>query len=135
MIYAFQLYYMVCTLFLAGKDADSYLLKDRRDNPMSYARVKRWHRDGLILAMLFVLPLVAWLPVLAWKTCLGALLIRLSFFDLPFNRWASLPPYYLGGTAWVDGIFVKIFGQNGGLRKSLAFFVILVLLNLLNHFL
>ena len=135
MIYAFQLYYFVCTLFLAGKDADSYLLKDRRDNPMSYARVKRWHRDGVVLAVLPLVPFVCWLPFLAWKICLSALLIRLTAFDLPFNHWASLPPYYLGGTAWADRQFVKIFGINGAVKKSLTFGALWIAGNVLNFIL
>ena len=134
MIYAFQLYYIIITLLLAGKDADSYLLKDRRDNPFSYARVKRWHRDGIFLAVASLLPLLAWMPLLGWKTCIAALLIRLSIFDLAFNTWASLPEGYLGGTAWADRIFVRIFGQQGAYWKALTFFALLIGLNILNHF-
>ena len=67
-----QLYILLCCLFLAGKDADSYLLKDKKDNELSIDRVKRWHRDGFALYVLYVFP-VAWynLPV-AWKIVIAA---------------------------------------------------------------
>lgn len=135
MIYAFQLYYFICTLFLSGKDADSQQLKDKKDNALSIKRVNRWHRDGLALAILFVVPLMDRPEVGWWKTCVACLLIRLSFFDLAFNKWASLDVRYLGGTAWTDRVFVRIFGQYGAVRKSFTFFIIWVALNLLNQFL
>lgn len=135
MIYVFQAYLIVCVLFLAGKDADSYQLKDKTDNALSAGRVKRWHRDGFILYLLILLPLIVWDTRDAWKLAIAWVLIRAALFDLAFNHWASLPVQYLGGTAWADGQFVKIFGKNGAIKKSLAFAILLVGLNLLNHFL
>lgn len=135
MIYAFQLYYLVCTLFLAGKDADSYQLKARQDNALSAGRINRWHRDGVVLAILYLVAPVCLLPFLAWKMCIAALLIRASVFDLAFNHWAGLPELYLGGTAWADKLLVRIFGTSGAVKKSLTFFALLVGLNVLNHFL
>lgn len=131
MFYGFEIYYIICTIVLAGKDADSYQLKDRKDNPLSYSRVKRWHRDGLILAALYVVPFVGWHPEIAWKSCVAALLIRLVCFDIPFNIWAPLPVRYIGGTAWVDRQFVSIFGQQGAVQKSLTFLVLLLIQNFL----
>jgi len=140
MIYAFQLYYLVCTLFLAGKDADSYQLKARENNALTAGRINRWHRDGVILAVLFVLPFIGKPtifdldPAPFWQCCVAALLIRLVFFDIPFNIWAPLPWQYIGGTAWADKLFVKIFGTAGAVKKSLTFLALLVGLNILNHF-
>lgn len=135
MLYFFQLYLITCVLFLAGKDADSYLLKDRTDNALSSGRVKRWHRDGFILYILFLLPLIVWDGSDNWRTAIAVTLIRLSLFDLGFNHWAGLPESYLGGTAWSDRLFVRIFGINGAARKSLTFLAILIILNFLNHYL
>ncbi|HEY4112176.1 hypothetical protein [Puia sp.] len=135
MIYAIQGYLIVYVLFLAGKDADSYQLKDRQDNPLSSGRVKRWHRDGLALFVLYVGMLMYYEQPLWWKTGLVAILIRLAIFDIFFNRWSSLEITYLGGTAGMDRLFVSIFGINGAVRKSLFFAAILVALNLLNIFL
>lgn len=133
MIYYFQAYYILCTMVMAGKDADSYQLKDRRDNPLSYARVKRWHRDGMILAALYIVPWLGKDWVFDAKICLAAILIRLVCFDIPFNIWAPLPWQYIGGTAWVDQQFVKIFGTAGAVKKSLTFLAILLAMNFLNH--
>src|SRR5690348_1510575 len=117
-------YLIVSTLFLAGKDADSYLLKDRQDNPMTSKRVRRWHSDGLAMAFLFLVPCL-FLGTWYWSA-ISALLVRLSIFDLFFNEWASLPSTYLGGTAFADKLFVKIFGVNGAIRKSACFFILFI---------
>jgi hypothetical protein len=135
MLIIFQAYLITCCLFLAGKDADSYQLKDKKDNDLSAGRIKRWHRDGFILYVLFILPLVVWDTVDNWKIVIAATLIRLAFFDLAFNHWASLPTTYLGGTAWADKQLVKIFGINGAVKKSLTAAAMLIAGNLLNHYL
>lgn len=131
-LYFAELYLTACVLFLAGKDADSYLLKDKTDNQFSIGRVKRWHADGVALFILDVILLVFWMPAIAGKIVMAGVLIRLSLFDLAFNHWASLPITYLGGTTGSDRFFVRIFGANGAARKSLAFAAILVILNILN---
>jgi hypothetical protein len=130
-----QAYILLCCLALAGKDADSYQLKDKQDNALSAGRVKRWHRDGVILYLLLLVPVCYYNLPAAWKIVVAAGLIRLAFFDLAFNWWAPLSIHYLGSTAWLDKLFVKVFGINGAVKKSLTFFTLLVLLNLLNHFL
>jgi hypothetical protein len=135
MIYIFQGYLLLCCLMLAEKDADSYQLKDKKDNDLTAGRVKRWHRDGFILYCLYILPLAVWDTVDNWKIIIAATLIRLTFFDLLFNHYAPLSIHYLGGTAWADKQFVKIFGINGALKKAIAFFLLLVAGNILNHFL
>lgn len=117
--------YLLCsTLFLAGKDADSYQLKDKQDNNLSNRRVRRWHRDGMALAFLFVVPCCI-LGTWYWAL-ISALLVRLSIFDLLFNEWSGLPVTYLGGTAGTDKLFVKIFGIHGALLKSGIFFLLLI---------
>jgi hypothetical protein len=135
MIYLIQAYLLTCCLFLAGKDADSYQLKDKKDNDLSAGRVKRWHRDGFILYVLFIIPLAVWDNMDNWKILIAAGLIRLAFFDLAFNHWASLPTTYLGSTAWADKQFVKIFGINGAIKKAATFLLLWIAGNLLNHFL
>lgn len=135
MIYAFQLYLIVCVLFLAGKDSDSYQLKDKKDGPLTAGRVRRWHRDGFILYLLFAVPLVGWLPMLWWKIAIIWVMIRAIFFDLPFNAWSNLPVTYLGGTAWTDRLMVKIFGMNGAILKTSIFLALLVGFNIANYFL
>lgn len=123
-----QIYLIICTLFLAGKDASSYLMKNNITNDITNTRIKRWHRDGVMLNILFVIPLIYFTHI--WILLLYALLIRLSFFDIAFNKWAGLDYRYLGSTATVDKIFVKIFGKNGAIEKSLAFLIILIILNI-----
>jgi hypothetical protein len=117
-------YLVITTLILAAKDADSYLLKDKVDNNMTSRRVKRWHEDGVFLAIMFLLPCLA-IGTWYWEIC-SALLIRLSLFDLCFNHWAGLPDTYLGGTATADKIFVKIFGVHGARIKCAVFFILLI---------
>jgi hypothetical protein len=125
-----EIYLIICILFLAGKDASSYLLKDklRSDNTIDLNRIKRWHRDGVVLNILFLIPL---LFLIKWYILIYAFLIRLSFFDIAFNKWSGLNPYFLGSTSLVDKIFIKIFGKNGAIKKSLFFFAILIILNIL----
>lgn len=46
-------------LFLAGKDASSTLLKDNSKNDIiTYHRLDRWHRDGVIIDLMFTLTLM-----------------------------------------------------------------------------
>lgn len=129
-----EIFLIICILFLAGKDASSYLLKDklRSDNTIDLNRIKRWHRDGVALNILFILPL---LFLVQWYIIIYALLIRLSFFDIAFNKWAGLDFRFLGSTSWVDKIFIKIFGKMGAIKKSLTFYSILIILNILHLFL
>jgi len=127
-----EIFLIICILFLAGKDASSYLLKDklRSDNTIDLNRIKRWHRDGVALNILFILPL---LFIVQWYIIIYALLIRLSFFDIAFNKWAGLNPTFLGSTSEVDKIFIKIFGKKGAIKKSLFFFAILIIFNILQQ--
>lgn len=135
MIYLFELYLFACVLFLAGKDAESYLLKAQTDNGLTAGRIRRWHTDGVILYLLNMLPLIVWDSRDWWKILLAGGLIRASFFDMVFNDYSNLSITYLGGTAAADKFFVRIYGQNGAVLKSLTFFVLLIIGNLLNHFL
>ena len=124
-----QIYVLACVLLLAGKDATSYLLKDKNNNSsLGLKRIERWHRDGVALNALIIVPVVYLRPELSW-IILYAVLIRLSIFDLAFNKWAGLNYRYLGSTAKADKLFVKIFGQYGAVKKSLFFLVVLGILN------
>ena len=134
MIYLAQLYIIVCTLFLAGHDSTSYLLKSGGTNigPLLFKRIRRWHRDGSIIFFLCCLPLVYFI---GWQIIIAALLIRLSLFDLAFNAWSGLPIETIGTTAFTDRLFAKIFGNSGALKKSLLFLIVLIILNILNKLL
>lgn len=127
-----QIYVLICLLFLAGKDATSYKLMEKDDplTELKRKRVRRWHRDGVALNALVIVPIVYLRPELSW-ILLYALLLRLTVFDLAFNYWAGLNIRFLGSTAWADQIFSKIFGQYGAVKKSVFFLALLVLLNFL----
>lgn len=126
-----EIYVLVCILFLAGKDASSYLLKDknRPANSLDKKRIERWHRDGVALNMLVIVPIVYLRPEL-WMIIIYTLLLRLAVFDIAFNKWASLDYRFLGSTAWSDKIMAKIFGNYGAVKKSIFFLTILILLNI-----
>lgn len=126
-----QIYVLVCILFLAGKDASSYLLKDhdRPPSTLDRKRIQRWHRDGVALNALVIVPIVYLRPEL-WFIIIYTLLIRLAVFDIAFNRWASLDYRYLGSTAWADRLLSKIFGKYGAVKKSIFFFLVLIALNI-----
>lgn len=126
-----ELYITVTLLFLAGKDASSYRMKDHsgRNEVLQKKRVKRWHRDGVALFILIVIPCVYFTQ--NYWLILYAALIRLTFFDPSFNHWAGLPTTFLGSTAVWDRFFIRIFGLKGALLKSLTFLVILILSNIL----
>jgi|SRR6476620_2280379 len=132
MIYAAQLYLLIGILFLAGKDATSFRLKDKNETGnLIMGRIKRWHRDGLVLWLLLTLPISYFIH---WEMAIVSVLIRGSVFDLAFNKWGGLSTTYLGGTAWADKIMVKIFGLHGAIKKSLAFAFLWAVLNVLNVF-
>jgi hypothetical protein len=124
---------LIFKLFLAGKDATSYLLKDKIDNELTFKRIKRWHRDGAILDFLFT-AVLAWASGSILECFIQSFLIRLAIYDLAFNYWAGLNIHYLGSTSAVDRIFVKIFGVNGAVQKSLAFLAVLILWGLIRIF-
>lgn len=127
---------LIFTLFLAGKDASSYLLRGMIDpyQGVTKSRLDRWHRDGVAIHGIFTF-------VLAWATGLWvtipiqALLVRLSVYDLAFNKWSSLPETYIGNTSKIDRFFRRIFGNNGALEKSIVFLIILIIWGVLRIFL
>lgn len=125
-----QIYVLVCILFLAGKDATSYLLKEKDDpdTELKLKRIQRWHRDGVALNMLIIVPIVYLAPELSW-IILYTVLIRLAVFDLAFNYWTGLNHRFLGSTAWADRFFHKIFGEDGAVKKSYFFLGVTILLN------
>ncbi len=125
-----EIYVLVCILFLAGKDATSYLLKDKMSNStLNTGRISRWHRDGVALNALIVIPIIYLRPGLSWIV-LYTLLIRLAFFDIAFNKWAGLDYRFLGSTALTDKFFAKIFGTYGAVKKSIFFLLALIVLNI-----
>lgn len=127
-----EIYVLICILFLAGKDASSYLLKEHNkpENQLDKKRIQRWHRDGVALNALIIMPIVYLKPEL-YLIIPYTILIRLAVFDLAFNKWASLNYNFLGSTAWTDKAMIKIFGKYGAVKKSIFFFAVLVALNIL----
>ena len=132
MIIVYQVYLLIGKLFLAAKDSSSYLLKDKQSSGIiTKNRIKRWHRDGVILDILFTLPICYIYKDSWWQILISSLILRLCLFDLAFNKWAGLDITFLGSTAFTDKLFVKIFGLNGAIKKSLFFAVLLILLDIL----
>lgn len=134
MIYYFEIYLVICTLFLAGKDATSFLMKEKATDELLLTRLQHWHRDGVLLYMLFCIPVLFWGSTinhlaLQYKLIPAVLLIRLSLYDVFFNKWAMLPLKQLGTTAFWDIFFTRIFKKNGAIKKILLFFFLLLVLN------
>lgn len=133
-----QIYLLGGILWSAGHDATTHRMKGP-DNSFSGKRINRWHRDGFFIALCFVIPTVVDFRHLAiykdWYWCVAAAgLLRLSVFDIAFNKWAGMVTlFYLGGTAWADQKFMKIFGKHGAGWKCLTFFILLVGLNILKY--
>lgn len=118
---------LVFKLFLAGKDASSYLLKDKNTaGQLTDNRIKRWHRDGVAIDALNTASVAYIFGPAWWQVILVSLVIRLAVYDLAFNHWAGLNTHYLGSTAWADRQFIKLFGINGAIKKSLFFVGVLV---------
>lgn len=132
MFFIAELYLLIVKLFLAGKDASSYLLKDKSAEGILVGnRIKRWHRDGVALDILSVIPSAYIVGQEWWQLVISNILIRLSFFDIAFNKWAGIDITYLGSTSKFDRFFAKIFGIHGAVRKSLVFFMLLLTFNIL----
>lgn len=129
------LYLIIATLFLAGKDASSYRMKDKNPKNLDIhlKRISRWHRDGVALNFLFVLPLFYYND-LAFIYFLYALIIRASFFDPAFNKWAGLPIGFLGSTATFDKLSSKVFGKNGAVKKLIVGTILLLTIILIDKF-
>ncbi len=130
-----QLYLLICILALAGKDADSFRLKDHNAaGRLTDRRINRWHRDGVLLwALITISPtyMAYCLHLDWWMVPAYSCILRAAFFDPFFNRWAGLQVTYLGGSAGWDRLFVNIFGLNGALKKSAAAIAVIIVLNII----
>ena len=119
--------YIIATLLLASKDADTQLLKSKTDDALTLSRLNRWHKSGFFIASLVCTLCVLIHPELWWFMIPACVLIRSSLFDLGFNRWSSLDIRYIGNTAFTDRIiFRPLFGVNGAIVKSVVFFGLLI---------
>lgn len=130
-IWICEVYFLICQSFQVGKDATSYLLKDATLNPLTLARLKRWHRDGVIQAVLSFLPCAiacflkdGWMGLGLISACV--FLIRMSFYDISFNKWAGLDLGFFGTTPKADSVFIFFFGVQGAVRKALTFAIALI---------
>lgn len=121
------IFLLIFKLFLAGKDASSYLLKDKvAIGELITKRIKRWHRDGVVIDFLNTVSVAYNFNYDWWQIIFVSLIIRLAVYDICFNHWAGLNINFLGSTAWFDRQFIKVFGINGAVKKSLFFLIILV---------
>lgn len=119
---------LIFKLLLAGKDATSYLLKDKNaEGELTAKRIDRWHRDGVIIDFLYTLAVSDTFGNNWWQIFLISFLLRISIYDLAFNYWAKLEIGYVGGTARTDKVFVKIFDKDGAVTKSIFFFALFIL--------
>jgi hypothetical protein len=126
-----EVYLLIGILFLAGKDATSFRLKDHNAyGQLTDKRIVRWHRDGVILWLLLSLPL-AYYNSQWWLVMTYSVLIRAATFDPAFNKWAGLKITYLGGSAYFDRLFVRILGKNGALKKTCIVTVVIITLNII----
>lgn len=133
---AIAIYLYFFTAILAGKDASSYLLKDKNaSDPLTLKRISRWHRDGTTIFIFNLIPIIYAFPNLWWSIIVVAILIRISAYDILFNDYADLDVNYIGTTAKSDKIFAKIFGQEGAVTKSICFLVVLIIFLILKIFL
>jgi len=117
-------------LFLAHKDAMSYLLKDKSLSGEATKKIiRRWHADGVGIVAIFTI--VLYWATKTWEVVPSVLLARLTVYDLAFNKWSKLNIHFLGSTAYWDKIFIKMFGINGAVKKSLFFGAVTVIWGLL----
>ena len=125
-----EIYVLVCTLFLARKDATIYRLmsRDQLNITLRLGEIERWYRDSVALNTLIIMPIVYLAPYLSW-IILYTVLIRLAIFDIAFNSWAKLDLKYLGSVTWTDKIFIKVFGKYGAIRKAVVLTMLLIILN------
>lgn len=80
---------------------------------------------------LFFIPLVYFI---GWKVLVAGLIIRGSIYDPSHNAGAKLKAGYIGdGNEFWERLFMRIFGANGGVRKAIAFMILIIILNVLNQ--
>jgi hypothetical protein len=146
MIYIFQIYCLLLTAVSAYRDGIEYLLRGKSIG--TYFIIKKrnnyWHISGATeyaIAVMFIFVINIYfkkiIPVdyLLWgKMVLGAVLIRLFLFDCLRNK-VSQSRQEFGTEAFWDKIFTGVFGKKGVVIKSLFFFILLLVLNLLNYYL
>ncbi len=124
MLFITLVFSIVFTLFLAGKDAASYLLKNNSAiGPLVTSRLQTWHIDGFIINAIFIFVLAY--AGDSWWIILQGGLVRASIYNIAFNYWAGLSITYIGTTSWIDkNITSKIFGSNGAIIQTLTFSII-----------
>ena len=139
MFYILQLIMIAYVLFKAGDNSSAVKLRENEYNSLTMVRITRWHRDGsagyailLLVIAGFLFKYENWL--IAVKSLVAGALIMVTFFDVALNNWSGWKLGYMGNTAWWDRFFVKLFGKTGAVKKAIAFFILLVILNLVNEF-
>jgi len=113
--------------FYAGKhDGDSHLSNRR----LLDTERKTWHRSGYILYIIFT-TLVGFIH---WKLSICAAIAR-GIFDIGYNVGGKLKLSYIGdGREFWERLFIKLFGVDGGVKKAIAFILLLIVLNVVNYF-
>jgi hypothetical protein len=130
MIYA-QLYLLLATVVMGARDGINYRVFGK---PVGiYANIKKqlkwWHWLGGI-NYVFVIAPVVWL--LEWKIIIAAMLIRVAFYDVVYNKLAGMVSGHLGTEAGSDKLFARFFGKDGAVNKMWAALLLLIIINLLN---
>ena len=129
MIYYLQLYLFLFIASAAYRDGVGHQIRVQAKMP--YLAIKRlihhWHSAGVVMNIIVALP--GLLVCKWWQVVVAMLLIRVIFFDLFRNIGAGINVGEFGTEAQSDTIFTNIFGKNGGVKKAIVFFVILIILN------
>lgn len=130
MIYYLQIYLFLFVASAAYRDGIGHQVRVQAKMP--YLAIKKlihhWHSAGVVMNIIVAAP---FLYVCKWyEVAIAMLLIRVIFFDLFRNLGAGINVGEFGTEAQSDTIFTRIFGKNGGIKKAVLFFVILIILNL-----
>jgi len=112
--------------FYAGKhDGDSHL----SNRKLLDKEQKVWHRSGYIYYSIAC----ALIFFISWKLSIVAVIARASAFDIGYNIGAKFKFSYIGdGTQFWERLFMWMFGANGGVKKAIAFILLLIVLNVIN---
>ena len=129
MIYYLQIYLFLFIAAAAYRDGVGHQIRVQAKMP--YLAIKRlihhWHSAGVVMNIIVALP---FLYVCKWyEVVVAMLLIRVIFFDLFRNFGAGINVGEFGTEAQSDTIFTQIFGKNGGVKKAIVFFIILIIFN------
>lgn len=131
MIFIAQILIIIFVIWSAIKQGEKHQINRK----LTTNQRKEWHRNNFILFCAFCLGMVfvAGYKENWWKITIASLLIRVALFDYFYSKAADLSTSYIGdGLEFLEGIEVKIFGKNGGIKKMIISLLALIILNSLN---